>query len=225
MDSKKNSVLKRDDKPYILIGAGGHAKVIVDILSLEGKKIHGFFDDNKRNLKDLKYLGPIDTIHKMPMVLKKNYYYIIAIGDCFLRYKLEQTLGIPHESYGIAIHPTAVISTDAKLLFGTVVMANVVINTDAKVGRQVILNTGSLIEHDTIIQDFVHISPGCCLAGGVKVGEGTHVGIGTQSIQLIKIGSWSIIGAGSTIVSDIPDNVLAYGTPAKIMKEGINDEF
>ncbi|NTQ27770.1 acetyltransferase [Enterococcus faecium] len=229
MDSKKNCVLeinkKKNDKPYIIIGAGGHAKVVVDILYSQEKEIYGFVDDNRATLRNLKYLGNLGFLNTLSLEIKKNYYFIIAIGQCSIRRAIYEKLKIPNEFYGSAIHSTACISDYSFVSNGTVIMPNVVVNADALIGNHVILNTGCIIDHDGEVDDFAHIAPGTCLTGGVSVGEGTLVGVGSRCVPLKKIGSWSIIGAGSTVVSNIPDNVLAYGTPAKIMKEGINDEF
>ncbi|MBO1308220.1 acetyltransferase [Enterococcus sp. 669A] len=226
MDSKKDSLLICENElSYILIGAGGHAKVIVDILTEEKKKITGFFDDKKTEFENLKYLGTTDDLLKEKAGYLHQYRFIIAIGSCSQRKTMYNKLELPDDCYGNAVHPNAYISKNAKIRKGTVVMANVVVNSSANVGKHSILNSSSVIEHDNKLGDFVHVSPGCHLAGEVSVGEGTHIGIGTNCIQQINIGDWCIIGAGSVILKDIPDHTLSYGVPVKIMKEGINCEF
>ncbi|MGG5309187.1 acetyltransferase [Enterococcus mundtii] len=223
MDSEKNCLLGSSRYPYIIIGAGGHSKVIIDILKLRNIEIHGFFDDNITDLKGLAYLGKISEINELTK--KDNYKFVIALGDCALRKKIADNLSLTNENYGIVIHPNAVLSTDTSIGVGTVIFANAVVNPGSLIGEHVIVNTGSIIEHDCIVESYVHLSPNVALAGGVHVGKGTHIGIGSQCIQMKKIGVWCIIGAGSTVVSDIPSYTLSYGTPAKIMKEGIYLEF
>ncbi|MEO1772999.1 acetyltransferase [Candidatus Enterococcus ferrettii] len=226
MDSKANSLLTdENDIPYILIGAGGHAKVIVDILNEEKKKIAGFFDDNKSDFENLEYLGTTDDLLEKKAEYTGQYYFIIAIGSCSRRKAIYIKVNLTDDCYGTAIHPKSYISKNIKIAEGTVVMANVVVNSSTTIGKHSILNSGSVIEHDNDIGDFVHISPGCNLAGETSVGEGTHIGIGTNCIQQINIGSWCNVGAGSVILKDIPDNTLSYGVPAKIRKEGINCEL
>ncbi|WP_165003232.1 MULTISPECIES: acetyltransferase [unclassified Enterococcus] len=225
MDSEKNSLLKYSKYQYIIIGAGGHAKVILETLRLENKKIYGFFDDNNVKLQGLKYLGTIKELNKWTDKEKEKYKFIIAIGDCAVRKKIVEQLNLSSEQYGVAIHPSAILAESISIGPGTVIFANAVLNPDAVIEKHVIINTGCIVEHDCIIKSYVHLSPGVALAGGVRVGIGTQIGIGSQCIQTKKIGSWCMIGAGSTIVKDIPSHTLVYGTPAKIMKEGINIEF
>ncbi|MDT2820806.1 acetyltransferase [Enterococcus devriesei] len=224
MDSKENFLLE-PDLPYILIGAGGHAKVIFDILLLNNKKVAGFFDDHITDFLEQTYFGTINDLEQWTKSEKQRYKFLVSIGDCVIRKKMVDRLDLPIQQYGKAIHPTAVITQDSFIGMGTVIMANAVINPGVKIANHCIVNSGSIVEHDCIIDSFVHLSPGVCLAGAVKVNTGSQIGIGAQCIQLKKIGSWCIIGAGSTIVKNIPSHSLAYGTPAKIMKEGINLEF
>lgn len=225
MDSEEDFLLDGSERAYIIIGAGGHAKVIVDILTMSNKKIYGFFDDYAKILGEQTFLGPVAELNQWTVEEKKKYKFLIAIGDCIARKRIAEEIDLPNELYGKAIHPNASIAEEALIGQGTVVMANAVINVGSSVGEHCIINSASVIEHDCKIKPFVHISPGVCLAGGVKIGTGSHVGIGAQCIQLKNIGDWCTIGAGSTIVGDIPAHTLSYGSPAKIMKEGINLEF
>ena len=225
MDSEENILLEESELPYIIIGAGGHAKVIADVLRLTNKEVAGFFDDHVTSFLERPYFGTIADLEQWSEKKKKKYRFLITVGDCTTRKKIADKLSFPIQLYGQAIHPTAVVAKDSFVAKGTVVMANAVINVGAYVGEHSVVNTGSIIEHDCRLGSFVHVSPGACLAGAVQVGIGSHIGIGSQCIQLKKIGSWCIIGAGSTIVEDIPSHTLAYGTPTKIMKEGINCEF
>ena len=226
MDSKADSLLiNENDISYVLIGAGGHAKVIVDILNEEQKEIAGFFDDNKNNFENLKYLGTTDDLVENKSEYTSQHRFIIAIGSCSRRKAIYSKVNLTDDCYGTAIHPKSYISKNVEIKEGTVVMANVVINSSTTIGKHSILNSSSVIEHDNDIGDFVHVSPGCHLAGETSVGDGTHIGIGANCIQQISIGNWCVVGAGSVILKDIPDHTLSYGVPAKIKKEGINCEF
>jgi sugar O-acyltransferase (sialic acid O-acetyltransferase NeuD family) len=194
-----------------LYGAGGHAKVIIEILEASGVEIYGLFDDNPdiRAVLGYKVSCPINTepVAGTP--------FIIAIGDNYLRKKIASRYPL---NYGSAVHPSAVISPRATIREGSVVMGKAVINSGTVAGRHVILNTSSIIEHDCRLGDFVHISPGACLNGNVMVGEGTHVGSGAVVIPNISIGKWATIGAGAVIIDNVPDHSTVVGNPGRIIK-------
>lgn len=209
----------------VIIGAGGHAKVIADIilkrreLFNENLNIVGFLDDNFENLNynkifKIPILGKIDLIEKLES--EKHYSYIIGIGSNTIRERIGNKY--PYLNYYTAIHPTAVLGLDISLENGSVVMANAVINSGTRIGKHCILNTGSLVEHDVIIGDFCHVSPNSVLCGTIKIGDKCWIGAGSTVIQNINLGKNIIIGAGSVIIKDIPDNCTVVGNPGKIIK-------
>ncbi len=193
-----------------ILGAGGHAKVIIDLIKLVGYEINGLYDDNPNLVKmvdvwGVTFLGPIDPGIKGGA--------IIAIGNNQSRYKIYNiNSNLIWKSF---IHPNAILSKDVEIGEGSVVMAGAIIQSGAKIGKHCIINSGACVDHDCIIGDFVHIAPNCSLAGGVVIGEGTLIGIGSTVIQNIKIGQWSIIGAGSLVIHDQPDYCTSFGSPAK----------
>ncbi len=207
-------------KKIIIIGSGGHAKVIADIILKrkeelkEDIELKGFLDDkynddNELKIFDIPVIGKVDKIKD---ISKEDIYFIIGIGNNEIREKISKSYKV---NYFTAIHPKATIANKAKIKEGSVVMANAVINSYTEIGKHCIINTGSIIEHDNIIEDFVHISPNVTLAGGVKVGQGSWIGIGASVIEGIKIGSRTMIGAGSVVIKDIEDNKKAFGVPCK----------
>ncbi|WP_182858753.1 acetyltransferase [Oceanobacillus picturae] len=199
----------------ILIGAGGHSKVVQDIIA-ENKdlKLHAILDDSLYETVEVD-----DVIYSSTRMLdslqQEDYKYCIAIGSNHIRKKIFEKLSIPMNQYITLIHPSAVISKTAKIGNGTVVMPNVVINADSVIGNQTIINTGSIVEHDNLLKDYVHVSPSATLTGTVSVGEGTHIGAGAVVIPGKRIGSWSTIGAGGVVIDNITDNITVVGTPAK----------
>lgn len=210
------------EKKIYIIGAGGHAKVLGDIiLKLESGsenriKLEGFFDDNKKgNIFDRPILGRIEEIKKLEKY--KHIYFIIGIGDNKIREEIKKRY--PNLSYYTTIHPTAIIGNNVSIGEGTVVMAGSIINCYTRIGEQSIINTGSIIEHDNDIGDYVHICPSVSLAGGVTIGSKSWVGIGTIVKQGIKIGENTCLGAGSLVLKDISDNILAYGQPCVVKRE------
>ncbi len=196
----------------ILFGASGHCKVIADCLKTQGKSIVGIFDDDLTKTKLLNY----EVIGKYDAKKFKDEEIIISIGNNQTRKSVSKI--IKHK-FGIAIHKSAIISENVIVGNGSVIIHNSVIQSSAIIGKHVIINTAASVDHDCIIEDFVHISPNATLCGNVKIGEGTQIGAGAVVIPNVSIGKWSIIGAGSVVVKDIPDNVVAVGNPAKIIKQ------
>jgi sugar O-acyltransferase (sialic acid O-acetyltransferase NeuD family) len=195
-----------------IIGASGHAKVIIDILECQGKMISSVWDDNKAQASFEGYTvsGTVKDIN-----VADGAEAIIAIGNNKVRKKIASSIDA---GYGQAIHPSANISKRSSISIGTVVMAGVSINAGTTIGQHAIINTNSSIDHDCILGDFVHVSPNAALAGNVSVGEGSHIGIGACIIQGIKIGKWATIGAGAVIIKDVPDYATVVGSPGKIIK-------
>lgn len=187
-----------------LCGAGGHAKVIIEILQSRGISVEGLFDSNP----DIKQLWQYPVIHSSP---SSSHEIIIAIGSNATRKRLAE---LPCR-FGTALHERANISPSAKIGEGTVVMAGATINADASIGKHCIVNTNASVDHDCVLEDFVHISPNVALCGNVRVGEGTHIGAGAVVIPGVVIGKWAVIGAGAVVVRDIPDNIVAVGNPAR----------
>lgn len=199
---------------YILIGAGGHSKVVISILRRNNETIVGIIDDNRMGKwGEIDILGNVSQI---PTILKKYPHakYIVTIGDNGVREKITTMCKSYPICYGNAIDPSAIIGEQVYIGEGSVVMPGAVINSDVQIGRHSIINTSASVDHDCIIGDFVHISPGVNLAGNVKVGNLSHIGIGSCSIQNILIGQKVIVGAGATVINNIEDNLRVVGTPA-----------
>ena len=194
-----------------LIGAGGHAKVVRDILDACSIPFSGVVTDNLKEVTfmEKKILHSIDEVDEA----------IICVGNNRTRKKLAEELSQQGVTFGMGIHPSVIMSKYASVDEGTVIMQGVVIQSCAKIGKHCIVNTSASIDHDNVLGDFVHISPHATLCGEVEVGEGTWIGAGTVVKQCVKIGKWSIIGAGSVVVNDIPDGVLAYGNPCKVIRK------
>ena len=204
-------------RKVVIIGAGGHAKVIADIIIKSGDEVVGFLDDNIE--KDTIAIDNYKVIGKTEDCLKlkenKELYFIIAIGNNFTRKDIAEKYNL---NYYTAIHPTAVIGMQVQIEEGTVIMANTCINTNTKIGKHCIINTGAIDEHDNIIDDYVHISPNATLCGTVIVGEGTHIGAGSVIKNNITITNNCIIGAGAIVVKNIEESGIYVGIPAKLIK-------
>lgn len=198
-------------KDVIIIGAGGHSRVIGDIIARSGDRVYGFLDDNEKD--GVKVLGTVDECRKFA-----DKYFIIGIGNNEIRKKIAQKY--PDLMYYTAIHPSGVISDTANIGAGTCVMANAVINASARVGEHCIINTHATVEHDNVINDYVHISPGAVLCGTVEVAPCVHIGAGAVVKNNIKIQKECTVGAGAVVVKDIEETGIYVGVPAKRVKEG-----
>lgn len=196
----------------IIYGASGHAKVIIDIIrSVDKVSIDFVVDDNPEIRKLLNF----DVQHRLTDAMM-NHEVVLAIGNNHIRQKLANKLRVKYHS--ALIHNSAVVSENAEIGNGTVVMPNTVINSSTSIGKHCIINSGAIVEHDNIIEDFVHISPGATVTGNIQIGEGTQIGAGASIIPGIKIGHWATIGAGAVVINNIPDYAVAVGNPAKIIK-------
>ena len=203
-------------KDVIIIGAGGHAKVIADIIYESGDNLIGFLDDNLANKGKEIYLGKkvIGTTKDIE-IYNKNY-FIIGIGNNSIRKKINNENNLKLYT---AIHPSAIIAQDVKIGTGSVIMAGVVINPGTVIGKNCIINTCSSLDHDNLLEDYVHISPGAHLAGTVTIKEGTWICTGAIVKNNITIGKNNIIGAGGVVIKDIiEENGTYIGVPARRIK-------
>lgn len=205
-------------KKVVIIGAGGHAKVIADIIEKLGDEIIGFLDDkiekNTIIIKDYKVIGDLNNRFTLA-IANSDYEFITAIGD---NKKREEISKSPNLKFYTAIHPSAQIGLDVKIEEGTAIMANVCINSSARIGKHCIINTGAIIEHDNIIENYVHISPNATLGGTVKVGKLTHIGIGATVKNNVTICKNCIVGAGAVVVKNIEEEGTYVGVPARERK-------
>lgn len=195
----------------LIIGAGGHAKVVASAAVEFGWEIAGIVDESGEctELMGLPVLRSTDGIEADG--------FVVAIGDNKLRAERFAHYLSAGLTPAAVFHPDAIIDASATIGAGTVVFAGVVVNAEANIGENVILNTGCTVDHDCVIGAHAHIGPGASLCGGVRIGEGTLVGVGSCAIPRSSIGSWSIVGAGSAVISDIGDGVVAAGSPARVL--------
>ena len=214
--TKGRERMEKKQEPILIYGAGGQAKVVVDIVERGGShRILGLLEDRpelwQQFVAGYPVLSSFDTLADDRW---KGCKLILAVGDNAARRRLADGLTDSGREFTSAIHPSAQISRDITIGPGTVVMANAVINSGSIIGSHVIINTAATVDHDSTIGDFAHISPGVHLAGGVCVGSGAQIGIGANVIPGVNIGKWSVVGAGATVIKDLADFVTAVGSPA-----------
>lgn len=197
----------------VIFGAGGHAKVVVDIVEAQDVCHISCIIDH--NCKSDEFLG-YPLLHEFSPSLPQA--GIIAIGDNFVRAKvatdtLERS---PNFRFVTAVHPSATVSRRSKVGSGTVIMPGVRVNSSTTVGQHCILNTNASVDHDNVIQNYVTVGPGATTGGNVTLEEFSMLGLGASCIHRTVIGKHAVVGAGSVVVRSIPSFSVAYGTPCRV---------
>ncbi len=203
-------------------GASGHALVAADIVRLRGEyELVGFIDDGNLGQAERRFCG-------LPVVGRDDFqkqiqrgevsHVLIAIGNCQARLRLSDWSRERGLSLASAVHPSATVARDVSLGAGAVVVAGAVINSGAVIGDNVIVNTCASVDHECVLDSGIHVCPGAHLAASVTVGRAAWIGIGASVIGGVRIGAGSVVGAGAVVVRDLPDGVLAYGVPARVIK-------
>lgn len=196
----------------IVVGAGGHGKVVVATLQAAGRTVAEVWDDDPGKaggeLLGVPVVGPIAE----RIAEAEGRQAVLGIGDNRIRRRLAADLPLTWIS---AVHPSAVVHSSVRVGEGTVVFAGAVVQPDAVLGRHAIVNTGATVDHDCGIGDFVHVAPGVHLAGEVSVGEGAVLGIGVKVLPGRTVGAWATVGAGSVVVHDVPAEATVAGIPAR----------
>jgi len=202
-----------------IFGAGGHGKVVLDILLESGVDVLGFLDEDANKLgkkiNGFKVLGNWSYIKKV----KKSAHIALGIGDNKAREKISMKAKKSKIAIISVIHPKSVISKSAKIGEGAVIMPGAVVNASSVLKDGIVVNTGATVDHDCCLERFCQIWPGAHLAGNVRVGEFSYIGTGSSIIQNIKIGKNVVIGSGAAVVNDVPNNVTAVGVPARIINK------
>lgn len=205
------------DGPVVVLGAGGHAKVVLEVLREAGETVVGLTDADPapRAVLGAPVLG---TDAALPDVLARGCRRaFVALGDNAVRRRVaEQAMALGFE-LASAISPRAVVSPSARLGRGVAVMAGAVINADAEIGDLAIVNTGAVVEHDCRLGAAAHLGPRAALAGGVVVGEGAFLGVGASVIPGVTIGAAAVVGAGACVVRDVPEGARIAGVPARAL--------
>ena len=193
----------------ILIGGGGHAKVVFDALRENDAVVSGFVDDSAHCALSgvLEHLGAVGGVDRDQPV-------IVAIGDVATRRRVLGEISGARMS-GPVIHPSAVVSPSALLGDGVFVGPGAIINADARIEAHAIINSGAIVEHDCRIGINTHVAPGCVLGGGAVVGDDTLVGLGSRVLPGVKIGAGCVVGAGAVVIESVEAGVMVVGVPGR----------
>lgn len=195
----------------VVLGAGGHAKVVIATLQAAGWEVAGVFDDDDATwgseILGLPVRGPLEAARDVDPDGA-----VVAVGRNRQRQAVAGRVELPWIS---VVHPSAVVHESVSLGQGTVVFAGVVIQPDTVVGAHAILNTGASVDHDCRLGDLVHAAPGSRLGGGVVAGNGALLGLGCSVLPGVTLGNWSVVGAGAAVVCDVPGETVIVGVPGR----------
>ena len=202
--------------PFLVIGAGGHSRVVIDSLERSYCNIAGIVDTNysgkKESIMGYPVLGGTYVIDNYDL---SDINIAVAIGNNEEREEIFNRLLLKGYNLPKIIDSTSIISRSALIDKGTYINAGAIINSCSTIGKNVIINTGSIIEHEVEIGDHTHIGPGVKIAGRVKIGKNSFIGIGSIIIQKIEIGEKAIIGAGTVVLSNVEPGSTFVGIPGK----------
>lgn len=199
----------------VIVGAGGHGKVLADALMAGGKVVTGFVDTDPTlhggHVFGIRVLGGDDALEAGWHLVNG----IGSVGSTQARRRIDRLFAGRGFQFQTVVHPGAILAREVFLGEGCQILAGAVLQPDVVLGRAVIVNTKASVDHDCHLADFVHVAPGATLSGGVQVGEGSHIGTGAVVIEGIRIGAGCVVAAGAVVVEDVPDGTLVAGVPAK----------
>lgn len=197
----------------LVVGAGGHAKVLIATLAAMGETVQGCLDDDPSAIG--RFVLGVPVVGSIARLSDHRGTAVLGIGSNAARARIAEAY--PSVRWQQAVHPSAVVHLSAQIGPGSVVCAGAVLQPDVVVGAHVIVNTGSTVDHDCRIGDFAHLAPGVHLSGTVTVETGALLGVGASAIPGVVVGSWGTVGAGAAVVRDLPPNVTSVGVPAAPM--------
>lgn len=208
----------------VIIGGGGHARVVIDALRASGlgtpeAVVDAAPERRGQRVDGVEIVG--GDAELAGLRAQGVTHFVMGIGGAgnnAPRQRLFDAARAQGFQPITLVHPSAIVSQAAKLADGVQVLARAVVNPGATLAANVIVNTGAIVEHDCVVGAHVHIASGAILAGGVRVEEGAHIGAGSVTRQGCTIGSGAIVGAGAAVVENVPANVVVAGVPAVILK-------
>ena len=206
-------------KPLVILGSGGHARVLISLLRLQGRAIHALLDDDPAKLgttlSDLTITGSLETLNTFS---PDSVELVNAIGSAHrptARQAIYETYSAMGYRFATLIHPAATIAPQAVIEQGAQIMAGAIVQANATVQHNCLINTSASIDHDTTVGAHTHIASGATICGGVTIGPGCHIGAGATVVQGVTLGQGVVVGAGATVIHNIPARQVVVGTPAR----------
>jgi len=207
-------------EPLVIIGGGGHAKVVIDILQDAGVPLCCCVVAD-REVKEVLGVPVVGDDSVLPRLFADGIRSaMVAVGDNRKRMEITHAVRTLGFRLANAISPRAVVSRSVRLGAGIAIMPGAVVNAGSQIGDGAIINTGATVDHDCVIGAYAHVAPGTNLAGKVRLGEGAFLGVGSRAIPGITVGAWTTVGAGGVVIRDLGENVVAVGVPAVVIRCG-----
>lgn len=209
-------------RPIVVVGAGGHAKVVIDALLAAGREVIGCTDvDASRHGQSVLGVPVIGNDDALRQHALDAIDVVVGVGGTRgepLRRVMHERLRAQGWRLATVIHPSSTIARGAAVGVGAQILARAVVQADAQVGEGSIVNTGAIIEHDVRLGDFCHVAPGALLCGRVQAGAGVHVGAGAIVLQNLSLGAGMVVGAGALVTRSFDDGLTVTGVPARIAR-------
>jgi sugar O-acyltransferase (sialic acid O-acetyltransferase NeuD family) len=210
-------------KRVVIIGAGGHAQEVADIIRHqphEQIELVGFVIDQEYLNSPQRLFPILGDWSWFDGADRDELSVVCAVGEPAARKKMVERADSKGLSFARVISPLSYVSPDASVAAGSMIFPNAVISADVSLGAHTVINTGTTVSHETAIESYATICPGVHIAGKVTIGDGCYLGIGCSVIQGVSIGEWTTVGAGAVVVGDLPSRVTAAGVPARVIKTG-----
>ncbi|MGA8151687.1 MAG: acetyltransferase [Terriglobales bacterium] len=211
------------DLPVIIVGGGGHAKVLISTLHLQHRRVLGFVDPKPSlpPVLGIAQLGDDGAVFLHPPDQLRLVNGVGSIDSTAPRQAVYEKFRKTQYVFETVIHPSAIIAAEVDIEDGVQVMAGAVVQPGSRLGSNVIINTGARIDHDCSIDAHAHLAPGVTLSGDVHIGQGAHIGTGASVIQGVRVGAAAIVGAGAVVVDDVPEGFTVVGVPARSVARAI----
>lgn len=211
----------------IIIGASGHAKVIIDIVEKQDKyELLGLIESNPNLEKKVLGYGILGDESILSESIYNDVYLFIAIGDNWIRHLVKEKISTlnPTIKFATLIHPSAQIAKDVKIGEGVAIMAGAIVNSDSTIEDFTIINTKASIDHDGYLGAFASLAPNATTGGNVSIGNFTSVGISATIKHGVQIGAHGVVGGGALVLKNFEDNQVIYGVPAIAIRSRIMGE-
>ena len=208
-------------QPIVILGAGGHARVVADLCRCLGREVAGFLDPAQATDAQVgaaRVIGADDRLEDPAFVAAHE--FALGVGDPTVRCRLGRAVAAVGGALPALVHPAACVAADAALGRGAVLLAGAIVNCGSRIGDHAILNTGSTLDHDGELGEGTQLGPGAHLGGDVRTGARVRIGIGASVIQGIRIGEDAVVGAGSAVIRDVAAGETVVGCPARPVGSG-----
>jgi len=208
----------------LIVGAGAHGRVVLDILRDAGEESIRFADDNPQLVGQSVNGAPVVSFQEALEREPGSIGFVVSVGKPALRLELCRRIRQRRHCLVNAIHPKAAVAPSAEMGTGNMISAQAVVNSNARLGDAVVVNTGAVVEHDCVVEDGVSVSPMTYVGGRVTVCQGAFLCAGSRIMARVRIGAGAIVGAGALVLADVPERTLSFGIPATV-RESVDESF